>query len=81
VPFVQRDHQVMELARPTHLAALARHQRRLRGRALDVHSGLGEVEVGGESFEDVPLGVELECERVRLVEPRNTTRVEELCEL
>jgi len=81
VALVQRDDQIVQGARFTYLASLARHQPGLRGGALHVHARLREVEVGREGLDDLALLVVLERERVRLVEPRNAARVEELREL
>jgi hypothetical protein len=81
VPFVQRDDQVVELARLPNLAPLTRHQPGLRRRALHVHACLRQVEVGREGLDDVSVLIVFERERMWLVQPRNAVCVEELCEL
>ena len=78
---MQRDDQVVAFAGLAYLATLPPHERSLRRRALDVHAGVGKVEIRRKRLRDVAVRVALERECVRFVDPRNAARVEELREL
>src|SRR5450759_331279 len=66
----------IELSQLAQLAVLARHERLLHDRDLQVEILLGEVEVGCERLADTAFIVPREHERGGLVLPRNSVIVE-----
>src|SRR4029079_16968073 len=60
------------------LAVLARDERLLHHRDLEIEVLLGQVEVRSERLEDATALVDLELERPRLVQPGNAVVVEDL---
>src|SRR6187551_505345 len=68
----------VELPQLAELPVLPRDERLLHHGHLEIEVLLGEVEVGRERLDDLPLRVALEDERRRLVEPRDAVVVEDL---
>src|SRR5450830_745671 len=67
----------IELSQLAQLAVLARHERLLHDRDLQVEILLGKVEVGREGLADAALGVAFEYERGGLVLPGDSVVIED----
>src|SRR5215210_2312874 len=74
-------HIRVQLAQPTDLSVLLRHQLLVQRRDLDVEVVLRQVEVGRETLDDPAVLVPLEIERRRLVVPGDLIEVEQPGEL
>jgi hypothetical protein len=69
------------LAQPADLSVLLRDELLVQGRDLDIEIELGEVEVRGESLDDVAITIPVDREGGRFVVPTDLIEVEQPGEL